>query len=69
MALTPSNMLPLGTKAPNFHIRDVISDNYYSLDDLKSVTERYLTGGDACYAVVGPADKLDSLADFEKFSV
>ena len=40
-----------------------------SLDDLKSVTERYLTGGDACYAVVGPADKLDSLADFEKFSV
>lgn len=29
-------MLPLGTKAPNFHIRDVISDNYYSLDDLSS---------------------------------
>ena len=29
-------MLPLGTKAPNFHIRDVISDSYYSLDDLKS---------------------------------
>lgn len=36
MALTESTMLPLGTKAPNFHIRDVISDNYYSLDDLKS---------------------------------
>ncbi len=29
-------MLPLGTQAPNFHIRDVVSNNYYSLDDLKS---------------------------------
>ncbi len=29
-------MLELGTKAPNFHIRDVKTDNYYSLDDLKS---------------------------------
>lgn len=36
MALTESNMMPLGTIAPNFHIRDVVSDNYYSLDDLKS---------------------------------
>jgi len=36
MALTESKMLPLGTKAPNFHIRDVVTDNYYSLDDLKS---------------------------------
>lgn len=36
MALTQSSALPIGTKAPNFHIRDVISDNYYSLNDLKS---------------------------------
>jgi len=36
MALTESNMLPLGTTAPNFHIMDTVSDNYYSLDDLKS---------------------------------
>jgi thiol-disulfide isomerase/thioredoxin len=36
MALTESTMLPLSTPAPNFHIRDVVSDNYYSLDDLKS---------------------------------
>ena len=36
MALTESKMLPLGTAAPNFHLRDVVSDNYYSLDDLKS---------------------------------
>ncbi|MEM9821030.1 MAG: thioredoxin family protein [Bacteroidota bacterium] len=36
MALTESNMLPLGTPAPNFHLRDTVSNNYYSLDDLKS---------------------------------
>ena len=36
MALTESNMLPLGTVAPNFHIMDTVSGNYYSLDDLKS---------------------------------
>jgi thiol-disulfide isomerase/thioredoxin len=36
MALTESTMLPLGTQAPNFHIKDVISNNYYSLYDLKS---------------------------------
>ena len=36
MALTESNMLALGTKAPNFHLQDTTSNNYYSLDDLKS---------------------------------
>lgn len=36
MALTESTHLPIGTPAPNFHIRDVVSDNYYSLDDLAS---------------------------------
>lgn len=36
MALTPSNMIAIGTEAPNFHLRDVVSDNYYSLDDLAS---------------------------------
>ncbi len=29
-------MLPLGTKAPNFHLQDTVSGNYLSLDDLKS---------------------------------
>lgn len=29
-------MLPIGTTAPNFHLRDTVTDNYYSLDDLKS---------------------------------
>ncbi len=29
-------MLPLGTKAPNFHLLDTVSGNYMSLDDLKS---------------------------------
>jgi len=36
MALTESNMLSLGTKAPNFHLKDVVSGQYYSLDDLGS---------------------------------
>lgn len=36
MAQIESTILPLGITAPNFHIRDVVSNNYYSLDDLKS---------------------------------
>ncbi len=36
MALTESTILPLGTQAPNFHLMDTVSGNYYSLDDLKS---------------------------------
>jgi len=36
MSLTKSTMLPLGTEAPNFHIKDTVSGNYYTLDDLKS---------------------------------
>ena len=36
MSLVESNMLPLGTKAPNFLLKDTVSGNYYSFDDLKS---------------------------------
>ena len=36
MALTPSNMLPLGTPAPDFNLRDVISNQLVSLVDEKS---------------------------------
>jgi len=35
MAQTPSNMLPIGTKAPNFTLKDVISNEYLSLSELK----------------------------------
>ena len=35
MAMTPSNMLPLGTQAPNFNLPDTISGNTYSLERLK----------------------------------
>lgn len=35
MALTPSNMLPLGTEAPDFRLKDTNSNSYYSLNDLK----------------------------------
>ena len=36
MALTPSNMLPLGTKAPDFTLVDAVSERKMTLDDLKS---------------------------------
>jgi peroxiredoxin len=38
MALTPSNMLPLGTPAPLFTLQDTLSGNTLSLADLKSST-------------------------------
>lgn len=36
MALTPSTMLPLGTKAPDFTLWCAINEREYSLDELKS---------------------------------
>lgn len=36
MALTPSNMLPLGTEAPFFKLPDTITGRTYTLDELKS---------------------------------
>lgn len=36
MALTPSNMLPLGTTAPDFTLPDAVSDKQLSLQQLKS---------------------------------
>jgi len=35
MARTPSNMIPLGTIAPNFYLKDTNSNNNYSFEDLK----------------------------------
>ncbi len=35
MALTPSNMLALGTKAPNFRLPDAVNGFYYYLEQLK----------------------------------
>ena len=36
MALTPSTMLPLGTKAPDFRLTDVVSGKTISLDTFAS---------------------------------
>ncbi|MGW8121435.1 thioredoxin family protein [Roseivirga echinicomitans] len=36
MARTPSNMLPLGTAAPDFNLLDTVSGQMLSLDELKS---------------------------------
>jgi len=38
MALTPSNMIALGTKAPDFTLPDTVSDKTLSLSDIKSDT-------------------------------
>ena len=35
MARTPSNMIPLGTKAPNFNLKDTVTDQLLSLTKLK----------------------------------
>lgn len=35
MAATPSNMLPLGTIAPDFHLSDTVTGKEYGLQDLK----------------------------------
>lgn len=35
MALTPSNMMPLGTIAPNFSLYDTVSEKHLSLSQLK----------------------------------
>ena len=35
MALTPSNMMPLGTIAPDFNLPDTISNEYKTLEQLK----------------------------------
>ncbi|HUH29244.1 thioredoxin family protein [Gelidibacter sp.] len=37
MAQTPSNMLPLGTKAPFFELMDTVSDEKLTLDDCKGL--------------------------------
>lgn len=37
MALTPSNMLSLGTQAPNFSLIDTVSGNVISLNDQKGI--------------------------------
>lgn len=35
MARTPSNMIPLGTIAPDFHLKDTNSNNEFSFEDVK----------------------------------
>lgn len=37
MAQTPSNMLPLGTKAPSFKLLDTVSDEKLTLEDCKGI--------------------------------
>ena len=36
MVMTPSSMMPLGTSAPKFSLKDTVSDQVTGLDELKS---------------------------------
>ena len=38
MSNTPSNMLPLGTTAPDFNLVDTVSEKMISLNDVKGKT-------------------------------
>jgi len=37
MSLTPSNMLPLGTKAPEFNLKNTVDDTMVSLNEVKGI--------------------------------
>ena len=37
MAQTASNMLPLGTVAPSFYLKDTNSNYHYSFNDIKGI--------------------------------
>jgi len=43
MAATPSNMMPLGTMAPDFNLTDTISGKKKSLHELKSEKATVIT--------------------------
>lgn len=63
MALTPSNMLPLGTLAPDFELPDTISDNLVSLSAVRSdVATVVIFICNHCPYVVHIQDKLVELA-------
>lgn len=42
MAATPSNMIPLGFKAPSFSLKDTVSDKVLTLEELSSDTATVL---------------------------
>lgn len=63
MSLTPSTMLPLGTKAPDFELLDTVSGEMKSLQQLKSdVATVVLFICNHCPYVVHINDKLIELA-------
>ena len=65
MALTPSTMLPLGTKAPDFSLRDTVSGRTVTLADFEKLTQdterngrlalRIQRGGASLYVALGPS--------------
>jgi peroxiredoxin len=63
MALTPSNMLALGTHAPDFHLPDTVSGQHMSLQDFKSdVATVIMFICNHCPYVIHIQDKLVEIA-------
>ena len=64
MPAVESEMLPLGTKAPKFHLLDTISDKYLSLDDVKGEKGTFIMFiCNHCPYVIHVIEKIVSLAN------
>ncbi len=64
MALTPSNMLPLNTSAPNFDLPDVVSGSTKSLNDVQGSNGTVIMFiCNHCPYVIHVQDQIASLAD------
>lgn len=64
MAKTPSNMIPLGTKAPHFNLLDTLTNEYLSLDKLRSnIATVIMFICNHCPYVIHIREKLIAIAD------
>lgn len=63
MAKTESNMIPLGSKAPNFHLTDVTTDKKVTLQDLASPVATVIAFlSNHCPYVIHIQDKMVEIA-------
>ena len=64
MARTASNMLPIGTQAPNFNLLDTISESKKNLNEIKGIKGTVITFiCNHCPYVVHIIEKLSHLAN------
>ena len=71
MARTASNMLPIGTQAPNFNLFDTISESKKNLNKIKGLKGTVITFiCNHCPFVIHINDKLVSVANkYQKFGI